>query len=116
MSTDPALPDILSTAAGRVDRVAEQLSSTATAIKSAGTQALFSWSGPSAASYSKACAAVAVRLDGQAAQTTSLAGALRRAAKSASQRIYYEKLAEEAERRRREAAAAAAAAQRKAGK
>jgi hypothetical protein len=113
MSTDPALPDILGTAATRVDSVAEELTLASIAVQTAAIRALIGWSGPRSGVWGAAARTVAKELVTEAHMAHDLSSVLRRAAKSAAERIYYERLAAEAARRKAEAAAAAAAAARK---
>lgn len=107
MSTDPRLPDILSTAAGRVDRVAEQLAALSVTAQAQAIRSLVAWSGPRSNVWGKGTLQVARELHTEASMTRDLADALYRAAKSASQRLYWEKQEREAAQRRAEAAAAA---------
>ncbi len=116
MATDRALPDILGNAASGVDGVSGQLSQTATALIAVTSQSLVSWSGPASRTWNRSCMTISRELISQAQQANELAGVLRRAAKSASERIYYEDLAAAAERRRVEEAARVAAEARTKGK
>lgn len=110
MGTDRALPGILGNAAAGVDGVSGQLAHTAAALISVTTRSLVSWSGPASQTWNRSCMVIGRELISQAQQADELAGVLRRAAKSASERIYYEDLAAEAARRRAEEAARAEAA------
>jgi uncharacterized protein YukE len=103
MTTDPALPGILSGAAGRVDTVAQQTRATGAQAQVMAVSAMIGWSGSSATLYGKTCARLGQELTKDATEIAELADALRRAAKSASQRLYWEKQAEE--KRQRELAA-----------
>lgn len=108
MSTDPRLPDTLSTAAGKVDQVTASLVTLATAAQTQALQGIIGWSGPRSSVWGPATLKVARELTTEAGMTRDLSGALRRAAKSASQRLYWEQQAREAAQRKAEAAAAAA--------
>lgn len=108
-TTDLALPDILSTAANRVDRISEQLHSVAVATQIAAAHVMLGWSGPRTGIYAAACVKVARELGIEAGMARELADILRRAAKSAAERIYWEAKAAEAARQAEATRAAAAA-------
>jgi hypothetical protein len=110
MSTDPALPDILGAAAGRVDQVGARLASASVAMAAHGVRSSLFWSGPVSRSWVHSCLQISRELQSQASAAGELADTLRRAAKSAAQRIYWERQAELA-RQRAEAAARARAQQ-----
>lgn len=112
MGTDRALPGILGNAAAGVEGVSGQLGQTAAALIAVTTRSLVSWSGPASQTWNRSCMTISRDLISQAQQADELAGVLRRAAKSASERIYYEDLAAAAEKRRVEEAARAAEAAR----
>lgn len=114
MATDPALPDILGAAASRVDRVAEQLLSVAEASLLASVHAGLGWSGRNADIFAADCIKESKELGVAAQIARELAGILRRAAKSASERIYREAQAAEAARQAEAARAKAAASAGKA--
>lgn len=110
MATDAALPNILATAAGRVDRVAEQLLTVARVTQTVAVRALLGWSGPSAGKYSAYYVKVSQELLVETRMARELADILRRAAKSASERLYWEAKAAEAARQAEAARVKAAAA------
>ncbi len=102
MTTDPHLPDILVTAASGVGAVRNGLSDKAheASYRPGGGS---KWSGPSAATFTSLSTQLSRDIGACAGLAADLEGALRRAAKSASQRLYWE--AQERERLRREALA-----------
>ena len=90
MPTDPALPGILATAAGRVDRVGEQLISLHGRLVTTGVSMMFGWSGSARNQFGDDLQLLMKRTTTAARATASLAGALRAASASATGRLQAE--------------------------
>ena len=101
MPTDPALPAILATAAGRVDRVGEQLISLHSRLVTTGVSLMFGWSGSARNRFGRDLQLLMKQTTGAAQATASLAALLRAASTSATGRLAAE--AAEAARARRHA-------------
>lgn len=115
MPTDPALPGILATAAGRVDRVGEQLISLHARLVTTGVSMAFGWSGTARRQWSDDLQVLMKRTTTAARATASLAATLRAASGTATQRLQAEAAAAAAARKKAEEAARQAAAARRAG-
>jgi uncharacterized protein YukE len=98
MSTDPALAGVLATAAGRVERVGEQLAAVDIRLATAGVSILFSWHGSAHDRFTDVVMQLQAEAAAAAQKASTLASVLRSASGSAAERV------------RVEAAAAAAAA------
>lgn len=115
MPTDPALPGILATAAGRVDRVGEQLISVHARLVTTGVAMTFGWSGTARNRFGRDLQLLMQRTTSAAQATASLAAVLRAASTSATGRLQAEAAAAAAARRHAEEVARLKATARRTG-